>query len=137
MARRLLGRLLRDAQPELMDTLIQASKDGDTGTLQSLCGKQTWTMNPEADVEFEDGELEEVHNISLLLFFHFSVKTTKVFLSSSCCSKTVTLKRYTGMQACDGYLEVADRWFVGLVDKDSSITNEVYSLHSVDFDRQV
>ncbi|CAN6484651.1 unnamed protein product [Victoria cruziana] len=92
-----IGRLLRDAQPELMDTLIQASKDGDTGTLQSLCGKQTWTVNPEADVEFEDGELEE---------------------------------------ACDGCLEVADRWFVGLVDKDSSITNEVYSLHSVDFDRQ-
>ncbi|KAF3794178.1 hypothetical protein EJ110_NYTH07787 [Nymphaea thermarum] len=92
-----IGRLLRDAQPELMDALIQASKDGDTGRFQSLCGKQTWPMNPEADVEFEDDDLQE---------------------------------------ECDDYLEIADRWFVGLVDKDSSITNEVYSLHSVDFDRQ-
>ncbi|PIA57306.1 hypothetical protein AQUCO_00600207v1 [Aquilegia coerulea] len=32
---------------------------------------------------------------------------------------------------------IASRWFDGLIDKDSDITNEVYSIHNVEFDRQV
>ncbi|ERM94323.1 hypothetical protein AMTR_s00010p00239600 [Amborella trichopoda] len=34
------------------------------------------------------------------------------------------------------YIELADRWFQGLINKNSSITNEVYSVQDVDFDRQ-
>lgn len=32
---------------------------------------------------------------------------------------------------------IANRWFDGLISKDIEITNEVYSVNSVDFDRQV
>lgn len=31
----------------------------------------------------------------------------------------------------------ATRWFDGLINKDIQITNEVYSIQGVDFDRQV
>lgn len=32
---------------------------------------------------------------------------------------------------------MATRWFDGLINKDVDITNEVYSVRSVEFDRQV
>lgn len=38
-------------------------------------------------------------------------------------------------ESCD-YHDIATRWFDGLVNKDIDITNEIYSLNSVDFDRQ-
>jgi hypothetical protein len=34
-------------------------------------------------------------------------------------------------------VKVADRWFDGLLCKDISVTNEVYAVHNVEFDRQV
>ncbi|KAG6774733.1 hypothetical protein POTOM_022102 [Populus tomentosa] len=34
------------------------------------------------------------------------------------------------------YIDVATRWFDGLIDRDIKVTNEVYSLRNVDFDRQ-
>jgi len=34
-------------------------------------------------------------------------------------------------------MKIADRWFDGLLCKDISITNEVYAVHNVEFDRQV
>ncbi|KAK9216851.1 hypothetical protein WN944_008863 [Citrus x changshan-huyou] len=34
------------------------------------------------------------------------------------------------------YVNIATRWYDGLINKDISITNEVYSVQSVDFDRQ-
>ncbi|XP_039787833.1 uncharacterized protein LOC120654379 isoform X2 [Panicum virgatum] len=34
------------------------------------------------------------------------------------------------------YMKIADRWFDGLLCKDISITNEVYAVHNVEFDRQ-
>lgn len=40
-------------------------------------------------------------------------------------------------QGYGDYHDIATRWFDGLVNKDASITNEIYSLSSVDFDRQV
>ncbi|XP_026395968.1 uncharacterized protein LOC113290585 isoform X2 [Papaver somniferum] len=36
----------------------------------------------------------------------------------------------------DPYSDLATRWCEGLMSKDSDITNEVYSIHSVEFDRQ-
>ncbi|XP_044447347.1 uncharacterized protein, partial [Triticum aestivum] len=35
------------------------------------------------------------------------------------------------------YMEIADRWFEGLVCQDIPVTNEVYAIHNVEFDRQV
>lgn len=35
------------------------------------------------------------------------------------------------------HINQAIRWFNGLINKDVQITNEVYSIQSVDFDRQV
>jgi len=34
-------------------------------------------------------------------------------------------------------MKIADRWCAGLLCKDISITNEVYAVHNVEFDRQV
>lgn len=34
------------------------------------------------------------------------------------------------------HIITATRWFDGLINKDVNITNEVYSIHDVDFDRQ-
>ncbi|KAK9143672.1 hypothetical protein Syun_013072 [Stephania yunnanensis] len=35
------------------------------------------------------------------------------------------------------YIDTASRWFEGLINKDVGITKEVYSIHSVEFDRQM
>ena len=34
-------------------------------------------------------------------------------------------------------IEITTRWFEGLIKKDIDVMNEIYSLDSVDFDRQV
>ncbi|XP_010920175.1 uncharacterized protein [Elaeis guineensis] len=90
-----IGRLLRKAQPDLMDALIQASKDGDNSRLLALSGQETWSI--------EDDEEEE---------------------------------ETTYEEESENHIEIAARWFDGLVYKDPSITNEVYSVENVEFDRQ-
>ncbi|KAF9622762.1 hypothetical protein IFM89_033997 [Coptis chinensis] len=92
-----IGRLLREAQPELLDALIQATKDGDQSKLQELsdAGASIVGDDEEEGEEIEPEEEEDGNHIS-----------------------------------------VASRWFDGLIDKDSDITKEVYSIHSVEFDRQ-
>lgn len=94
-----IGKLLRKVQPELMDALIQASKDGDQSRLQALCGSVSWANGDEEEEE-EETEHEEEE------------------------------------EGSDKFTEIASRWYDGLVNKDNDITKEVYSVHSVDFDRQ-
>ncbi|KAG6432031.1 hypothetical protein SASPL_103604 [Salvia splendens] len=81
-----IGKLLLGVEPELMDGLIQAIKDGDLSKFQELSGMTIYCS----------------------------------FLAS---------QDYTNMA-------VVTRWFDGLVNKDLDITNEIYSLREVDFDRQ-
>ncbi|KAG8083523.1 hypothetical protein GUJ93_ZPchr0015g6631 [Zizania palustris] len=90
------GRLLRSAQPELMDTLIQASKDGDDSKLLALMNGNILLIEDEVedDLPYEEEDNKE-------------------------------------------YKEIADRWLEGLLCKDISVTNEVYAIHNVEFDRQV
>ncbi|KAG9442628.1 hypothetical protein H6P81_018482 [Aristolochia fimbriata] len=96
-----IGRLLRNVQPELMDALIQASKDGDNSKLQNLTGEGNWAVGDvEEDEDEEETEYEEEE------------------------------------ESTSDYFEVAMRWYYGLINKDASITSEVYSIHTVDFDRQ-
>ncbi|XP_006652130.1 UPF0307 protein plu4061 [Oryza brachyantha] len=90
-----IGRLMRGAQPELMDTLIQASKDGDDNKLLALMSDNTLLM--------EDEEIEDLPHDE---------------------------------EGDKEYIEIADRWFEGLLCKDISVTNEVYAIHNVEFDRQ-
>ncbi|KAK1304718.1 Thaumatin-like protein 1 [Acorus calamus] len=93
-----IGRLLRNVQPDLLDALIQASKDGDYDKLQALSSQQA--------VSIEDDEEDE--------------------------GKT----EFEDEEGCHEHIELASRWFEGLVHMDSSITNEVYSVRNVEFDRQ-
>ncbi|XP_042491125.1 uncharacterized protein LOC122070942 [Macadamia integrifolia] len=95
-----IGRQLRNVQPELMDALIQASKDGDQSKLQALSGTRSLIVEEEDEEEWEETKFEEEE------------------------------------EGCSSYIDVATRWFEGLIEKDSDITNEVYSVHSVEFDRQ-
>ncbi|CAM0907842.1 unnamed protein product [Alopecurus aequalis] len=92
-----IGSLLRGVQPELMETLIQSSKDGDDSRLQALLSEVEDKSMPTEDDEAEELPLEE--------------------------------------EGDEEYIEIADRWFEGLVCKDIPVTNEVYALN-VEFDRQ-
>lgn len=94
-----IGRLLREVQPDLMDGLIQATKDGDQSKFQAIYGSETGFIDDDAE-ETEETESDD------------DVK---------------------GSPDC---INMATRWFDGLINKDVDITNEVYSVRSVEFDRQ-
>ncbi|XP_042036188.1 uncharacterized protein LOC121782414 [Salvia splendens] len=94
-----IGKLLLGVEPELMDGLIQAIKDGDLSKFQELSGTEL-AIDNDAESEEEISEEEEEEE-----------------------------EDYTNMA-------VVTRWFDGLVNKDLDITNEIYSLREVDFDRQ-
>ncbi|KAM0041536.1 putative ribosome-associated, YjgA, PSPTO4464-like domain superfamily [Helianthus debilis subsp. tardiflorus] len=94
-----IGRLLRDVEPELMDGLIRATKDGDQQTFQQLSSSANPdlgdTSEEEEEIDYEDED-----------------------------------------EGFGDHRDIATRWFDGLVNKDVDITNEIYSLSTVDFDRQ-
>nr|CAB3448509.1 unnamed protein product [Digitaria exilis] len=90
-----IGRLLRNAQPELMDTLIQASKVGGDSKLDTVLSESTLLVEEEEVEDLPDQEKDD-----------------------------------------EEYMKIADRWFDGLLCKDISVTNEVYAVHNVEFDRQ-
>ncbi|XP_061364732.1 uncharacterized protein LOC133308146 [Gastrolobium bilobum] len=94
-----IGKLLGDAEPELMDRLIKATKDSNHKELQALTGLGSDNLEDDDDdlIETEYEEDEEESN------WHDSQVT---------------------------------RWFDGLINKDIQITNEVYSVRGVEFDRQ-
>ncbi|PON70712.1 Ribosome-associated [Parasponia andersonii] len=92
-----IGKLLREVQPELMDSLIQATKDGDHSKLQALSSSNTLVFG-DGDEEYEDYDSEDEEE-----GFH---------------------------------IDIATRWLYGLISKDIEITNEVYSVQNVEFDRQ-
>ncbi|XP_024026589.1 uncharacterized protein LOC21399143 [Morus notabilis] len=92
-----IGKLLRDVEPELMDTLIRATKDGDHSKLQALSGSKTITFG-DSDEEYDESDSEDEEEGS--------------------------------------HIDIATRWLDGLISKDMEITNEVYSVCDVEFDRQ-
>lgn len=94
-----IGKLLRDAQLDLLGALIQATKDGDQSRFQVLA----------SSVELVDEDLEEE--------FYESESELEYEVSSD-------------------HIILANKWFDGLVNKDIQITNEVYSVDEVEFDRQ-
>nr|GMD89341.1 UPF0307 protein PM0119 [Ipomoea batatas] len=96
-----IGRLLRDVDPELMDGLIEATKDGDQNKFQALSGSITWSTEDENDDEIDETEDEDEDDDN------------------------------------EQSIELADRWFDGLINKDVEVSNEIYSLREVEFDRQV
>ncbi|XP_058217715.1 uncharacterized protein LOC131328813 isoform X2 [Rhododendron vialii] len=94
----LIGRLLREAEPELMDDLIQATKDGDQRKFQALSGPETLVEEDDEVIEETEDEDED--------------------------------------EGAHSYVDRANRWFDGLINKDVDITKEIYSVQDVDFDRQ-
>ncbi|KAJ4759838.1 kinesin-like protein [Rhynchospora pubera] len=55
-----IGSLLRNAEPDLMDALIKAYKDGDTSRLLSLTGANSWSTEGEEVEEVEEASDEVV-----------------------------------------------------------------------------
>ncbi|KAM5565141.1 UPF0307 protein PMI3641 [Rosa sericea] len=94
-----IAKLLRDADPELMDALIRATKDCDQKKLQDLCGSEALSID---DDDEEEEEAEESDN----------------------------------EEEEGSHIDVATRWVEGMINKDANITNEVYSISNVEFDRQ-
>lgn len=92
-----IGRLIREVQPDLMDGLIQASKDGDMSKFQSLYG---------SEVVFSKDDVEEE-----------SESDDEVEIPEDCINTT-------------------NRWFDGLINRDMDVSNEIYSVRTVEFDRQ-
>lgn len=94
-----IGRLLRDVEPELIDGLIRATKDGDMQKFQEVLGSDKSDLAEVSEVEEESEDEDEG-------------------------------------QGYGHSHDIATKWFNGLVNKDADITNEIYSLSTVDFDRQ-
>ncbi|WOH05876.1 hypothetical protein DCAR_0625299 [Daucus carota subsp. sativus] len=92
-----IGRLIRDVEPDLMDGLIQASKDGDMSKFESLYTSEIGSS--EDDVEEESGSDDDLE------------------IPEEC-------------------INTANRWFDGLMNRDMDISNEIYSVRTVEFDRQ-
>ncbi|KAL6493029.1 hypothetical protein OROGR_032788 [Orobanche gracilis] len=93
-----IGRLLREAEPELMDGLIRAAKDGDQSKFQNFLGTELLNVDDKKEENEEIAEEDEKEDST--------------------------------------NIDVVTRWYGGLVNKDISITNEIYSLREVEFDRQ-
>ncbi|KAJ6399617.1 hypothetical protein OIU77_020219 [Salix suchowensis] len=94
-----IGKLLREAEPELMDVLIHCTKDGDWSRLRDFPGLEE-TIVGDDNEECEESEYESEE------------------------------------EGSNEYIDVATRWFDGLINRDIKVTNEVYSLRNIDFDRQ-
>lgn len=60
----MVGRLLREAQPELMEALIWASKDGDSSRLHALSGGLSVSMEDDEELEDTTDEEEEEEDVS-------------------------------------------------------------------------
>lgn len=58
----MVGRLLREVEPELMDGLIQATKDGDQSKFQALSGTEILVVDDEEEggEEISEDDEEEV-----------------------------------------------------------------------------
>ncbi|XP_062006908.1 uncharacterized protein LOC133724211 isoform X2 [Rosa rugosa] len=95
-----IAKLLRDADPELMDALIRATKDCDQKKLQDLCGSEALSIDNEEEEEEEEAEESDSEEEE------------------------------------GSHIDVATRWVEGMINKDTNITNEVYSISNVEFDRQ-
>ncbi|KAK9748578.1 hypothetical protein RND81_02G068000 [Saponaria officinalis] len=94
-----IGKLLRDAQPDLLGALIQATKDGDQSRFQSLADSVK-SVDEDPEVELDESESELDHEDS------------------------------------SDHIILATKWYGGFINKDIQISNEVYSIDSVEFDRQ-
>ncbi|XP_056173162.1 uncharacterized protein LOC115675038 [Syzygium oleosum] len=96
-----IGKLLREVEPELMDALIEATKDGDHSRLQALSVSEACVGEDDDEGEEDFGEEDEEEE-----------------------------------EEYSEHASIASRWFDGLISKDIQITNEVYSIPTIDFDRQ-
>ncbi|KFK29735.1 hypothetical protein AALP_AA7G171800 [Arabis alpina] len=94
-----IGKLLREVEPDLMDTLIHATKQGDHTKIQALISSAKDVADDE-DIETESEDEVE------------------------------------SSEEEEEYMAIAARWFDGLISQNVEISKEVYSLRSVDFDRQ-
>lgn len=80
----MLGRLIREVQPDLMNGLIQASKDGDMSKFQSLYGSEVMFSKDEIEEESEsDDEVEVCHIYPLLEYGLESFQSSILSLGSS------------------------------------------------------
>ncbi|KAG5413826.1 hypothetical protein IGI04_001393 [Brassica rapa subsp. trilocularis] len=98
----LLGKLLREVEPELMDTLINATNQGDLVRIQALIASAKDGADDAGVGDFIDTETESEDE----------------------------------GESSEEYVAIAARWFDGLISQNVELTKEVYSLQSVDFDRQ-
>lgn len=58
------GKMLRDLEPDLMDALIQATKDSDESKLQALSGPETLSIDDnEEEEEVEETDFEEEEDV--------------------------------------------------------------------------
>lgn len=79
----MLGRLLREVKPELMDGLIQATKDGDQTKFQALSGSEL-SATEDVDEEVEETEYEDDEEVCHNLTPHFG---DQISLAALLCLK--------------------------------------------------
>ncbi|KAF8117822.1 hypothetical protein N665_0008s0164 [Sinapis alba] len=97
-----IGKLLREVEPDLMDTLINATNQGDLTMIQALIASAKDGADDAGVSDFNDIETESEDE----------------------------------GESSEEYVAIAARWFDGLISQNVELSKEVYSLQSVDFDRQ-
>ncbi|CAH8349652.1 unnamed protein product [Eruca vesicaria subsp. sativa] len=97
-----IGKLLREVEPDLMDSLINATNQGDLPRIQALIASAKDGAEGAGVGDFDDTKTESEDE----------------------------------GESSEEYMAIAARWFDGLVSQNVELTKEVYSLQSVDFDRQ-
>ena len=113
---------MRNAEPELMDEMIRAMKDGDLSRIQVLSARESIPLDDVVDVEEEaEDNMEEDDDVGVNFF----------------CSVFTPFIELNEFQMDRGIIETAGIWFEGLINKDVSVVNEVYSINGAAFDRQV
>lgn len=133
-----------------MDDIIQALKDGDIAKLQVLSGEETWA-NEQEEREEEETEYDDDDEVCQNIVTTFLYSKKFIALSplvgiwirlirisqSNVAQKILIWVAGKFFQVSHNYVDIATRWLDGLIDNNSSITKEVYSIHNVEFDRQV
>lgn len=74
------GRLLREVHPELMDGLIQATKDGDQDKFLHLLGSETLVIEEEEDDDNEGTETVDDYEGQVQLCSPLDIYNIFVFL---------------------------------------------------------
>lgn len=76
----LSGKLLREVEPDLMDTLINATKQGDHTTLQALISSAKDVADDVGDRNDDDTETESEDEVEVSVNLYLNISTKLIYM---------------------------------------------------------